>query len=449
MAAHRYWRVYCLAAFNGSNMAFAAIEMAETPGGVNVCTGGTPAASGNWNGATNPVTYCFDGNINTWWASPSAAAGTWVSYDLGAGVTKDVKELRLTARNDAAQDQCAYSGILQWSDNGTTWVDYWTWYQPSSAYGVGTTFTHVAPELWQQGYWETSLFAGNVVIDNRRLVARNLSGTGSAKSAKRISALKTYCEVIVGGSLTGSARFGVCNQSMAVSTLLGADANGLGWDSGGTVKFNNTTLATIAPFTTADNLGMAFDISNQKVWFRKNGGNWNNDVIGNQDPANNIGGISLSTIIGGFAVSWGGSASTSCTLQPDASSWTYSAPSGFVSQSPMTATAVNPRSSGGMTAGAYQAFALKCALLGGRFKYKVYTSSLLNQKISGTVKENGSVAPGKAVYLYDSKTGELLGEAISDASGNFSIPSMGRSKVYAVALDPTFQALVFDQLTPV
>jgi len=48
-----------------------------------------------------------------------------------------------------------------------------------------------------------------------------------------------------------------------------------------------------------DILGAAIDFANQKVWFRvAPSGNWNGQVIGSQDPANNIGGVSISNFIG-------------------------------------------------------------------------------------------------------------------------------------------------------
>ncbi len=70
--------------------------------------------------------------------------------------------------------------------------------------------------------------------------------------------------------------------------------------------------------------------------------------------------------------------------------------------------------------------------------------------VSGTVTENGTPV-AKTVRLYDHLSGDFLGETISDLStGAYSIPSLGRTKVVAIAFDsPSFNALVYDCVIPV
>lgn len=124
MAAHRYWRM--LFSSNGSG---AYASMSELGGflsidgsGVNQFTGGIAATSSSYSVGSNPVSGCFDSNINTWWATSGGVNGEWISYDLGAGVTKDITSIRMTARNDSYSNQAPNAGSWQWSDDNTTWT---------------------------------------------------------------------------------------------------------------------------------------------------------------------------------------------------------------------------------------------------------------------------------------------------------------------------------------
>lgn len=75
--------------------------------------------------------------------------------------------------------------------------------------------------------------------------------------------------------------------------------------------------------------------------------------------------------------------------------------------------------------------------------------------ISGTVKENG-VNVARTVRAYCRLTGDILGEATSDAStGEFSINARGRvDACYVIALDdtgsaPDYNAVIYDLVIPV
>lgn len=80
-------------------------------------------------------------------------------------------------------------------------------------------------------------------------------------------------------------------------------------------------------------------------------------------------------------------------------------------------------------------------LLGGPF----------NGAISGTVKEAGVAIAGAWVALYDRRNGQLIARQQSSGSGTFSFTALplGAANYYVVALDPAFNALIFDQVTPV
>lgn len=65
----------------------------------------------------------------------------------------------------------------------------------------------------------------------------------------------------------------------------------------GTIFSNDAnTGLSIGAVTDGDVVGVAVDLDNNKVWFRKGAaGNWNGQVIGSQNPATNTGGASISS----------------------------------------------------------------------------------------------------------------------------------------------------------
>jgi hypothetical protein len=44
---------------------------------------------------------------------------------------------------------------------------------------------------------------------------------------------------------------------------------------------------------------VAVDLTAKKIWWRTNGGTWNNDILSNQNPATGAGGFSFSTLNAG------------------------------------------------------------------------------------------------------------------------------------------------------
>lgn len=156
----------------------------------------------------------------------------------------------------------------------------------------------------------------------------------AAAAADRIISGPTYGEYTIGASLTGTIAVGFCNGEFAfTTTLLGANLNSLGYDQAGAVKINNVTLSTIQTFAATDRIGWAINPATQLVWFRKNNGNWNNDVIANQDPAAGLGGISTATLQKGViipAVSATAVVPNQAITAKFSTPFTDTAPTGFV-----------------------------------------------------------------------------------------------------------------------
>lgn len=93
------------------------------------------------------------------------------------------------------------------------------------------------------------------------------------------------------------------------------------------------------------------------------------------------------------------------------------------------------------------------SIAGAAYTNQKYTGA--RKFVSGTVKQNG-VLVSRLVRAYHRKTGQVLGEAYSDATtGVFSIETVGlEDNCYVVALDdiaqtPDFNALIYDLVIPV
>lgn len=310
----------------------------------------------------------------------------------------------------------------------------------------------------------------SVTLSGSDLIATVSSGTGSVVASNNLSG-KTYFEMLLGATLSGSSTVGLASLATSLSALIGAGTTAIGYNKDGTVKINNSNVATIATYAATDNIGVAVDLVKQLIWFRKNGGNWNNDVIGNQNPDGAVGGISIASIISTLRPAWGGSATSSVTAKFASADWTYSAPSGFASIDTLAISGgfngnVADESATFSQYGAAKAVSGAAVTSGGAMGvhtslrdqvyegawfggYKLWSLAATQTAVSGVVEELGVPVGGKTVHLYDARTGTLLGSDVSDGSGVFSIPSLGRGNVYAVALDPTYQAIVYDQIEPV
>jgi hypothetical protein len=121
-----YWRILIRttgAALSNTNLFsnIAEVEMAESSGGANACTGGTPFASSAYAG--NPASSAFDGihtDTTHQWSSAYGSFPQWLGYQFPTA--KAIKELRIypvvTVSNRAPADF-----VVQGSNDGRRWYD--------------------------------------------------------------------------------------------------------------------------------------------------------------------------------------------------------------------------------------------------------------------------------------------------------------------------------------
>ena len=112
------------------------------------------------------------------------------------------------------------------------------------------------------------------------------------------------------------------------------DSNGVGFRaSDGLVVYQGfTTLATLGAASVGAVLCMAVDIDNTHIWFRINGGNWNNNA-GASPGVNTTAALNFSGggFTGPYTPQWsgGGSINDQATANFGGSAYAHSVPSGF------------------------------------------------------------------------------------------------------------------------
>jgi hypothetical protein len=105
----------------------------------------------------------------------------------------------------------------------------------------------------------------------------------------------------------------------------GNDNQSIGLNSGGEYWYNGSIQSSGLPtWTSGDTIDTAVDLSNEKVWIRVNGGNWNNNPA--NDPATNIGGLGITGLTSFYPVLCPAYEGTMTILN----NTIYGVPSGFI-----------------------------------------------------------------------------------------------------------------------
>lgn len=154
---------------------------------------------------------------------------------------------------------------------------------------------------------------------------------------------KVYMEHVIGTVVTNwQIGFAVIGASLAVGSNLGNATPtlgaGLNTTNGNFSDFDASggSVTSIAPLTTVDRLGVAFNTSTMKIWFRKNGGGWNTVPGGAQDPAAGTGGLTVVLTGSPYYALVGLDANTGdhWTTNFASTDWVDVAPSGYTQLAP-------------------------------------------------------------------------------------------------------------------
>ncbi len=142
-------------------------------------------------------------------------------------------------------------------------------------------------------------------LTNGNLTATGLADTNpngySVRSTNPRSSGKVFSQftvTLISGGGNGNWGIGVSNSIPVTGSAIGADANSIGtYPQNGNVVTNNGSLGFIGHALPGDIIDQAADIDNRKIWWRTVSstvpGNWNNDILANQNPATNTGGFAM------------------------------------------------------------------------------------------------------------------------------------------------------------
>ena len=179
--------------------------------------------------------------------------------------------------------------------------------------------------------WDPANHNAGITLTNGNLTATGSGGnqtgiaTGSITTAQRF-----YWEVTINAQ-GGSTGVGLGNSSFATASFLGGDGNSLCYFFSGSVFNGGSGIASIASFTTGAIIGVAYDFNAKLVWFTLNGTTWNNDVIGNQNPAvgSQVGGINPPALAGDLFPAYSVGNTEQVTGKFTNAGLAYSIPTGF------------------------------------------------------------------------------------------------------------------------
>jgi hypothetical protein len=147
--------------------------------------------------------------------------------------------------------------------------------------------------------WDSGTVS-NVTLSNGNLTAThsNTTDNSGARSTAGKNGGKLYFEVAA-TDLDGNAdAIGIITAAGTFTNFVtnGTNCAAVYRNTGNIFTNNANSGRTLGALVDGDVIGVAVDLDNDKVWFRKApSGLWNGQAIGSQDPAANIGGASISS----------------------------------------------------------------------------------------------------------------------------------------------------------
>lgn len=152
---HRWWRVFAVDNYSrGSTPAISAdnIEMRATPGGSDLTTTASNAISDSEFSGSFLNDYAFNGINSQFWVSENFNPGThWIGYDFGSPV--DVQEIVWSKRPDSfGRNEAIIIGLVQYSDDGSTWFTSWAFVTPAT-WGTGAETRTFTKQTGGKHFW--------------------------------------------------------------------------------------------------------------------------------------------------------------------------------------------------------------------------------------------------------------------------------------------------------
>lgn len=142
--------------------------------------------------------------------------------------------------------------------------------------------------------WNPADKGADITLTNADLTATRGAAGGwqTVRGLVSKAAGKWYFEVTLVEDSASSAIVGICTAALSLTTFTGNAAASVGFQSNGVVHVNAVSGVHTNPILPEGaTAAVAFDLTNNRIWYRQLGGNWNNSPTA--DPATNTGGIAI------------------------------------------------------------------------------------------------------------------------------------------------------------
>lgn len=141
MAAHRFWGLHISSNWgDGYYTSLAELVLAPSAGGAQGAVGGTAIAS-TFRTATESPDKAFDGSPTTSWrTSDNFSIPSFIGYDMGAGNSLDVAEVRMITLSTMGAATYPKNFVLVYSDDGVKWGVQKGWSGEAFTAGVERAF---------------------------------------------------------------------------------------------------------------------------------------------------------------------------------------------------------------------------------------------------------------------------------------------------------------------
>lgn len=122
MAAHRYWRLNIRSTGSADSHCSIAELYGYAAGFIDSQLAGVAVTASNGAGAPYQEANIVDNNLSTFWYTAAFVNPTTITFDLGAGVAKDIRQIGFYGRQDQLWTQCPKDYDWQSSDDNVTWT---------------------------------------------------------------------------------------------------------------------------------------------------------------------------------------------------------------------------------------------------------------------------------------------------------------------------------------
>jgi Collagen triple helix repeat (20 copies) len=180
--------------------------------------------------------------------------------------------------------------------------------------------------------WDAATKSARITLTNGNLTGEHdtVNGYGVAQATAPKSSGKFYYEYQILAGLNANHQLGFVASGWINSNYLSWNFNrGIGYTpSSGDVSVRDVSIGTAAAAALNAVVGVAIDITANRVWFRVGAGNWNNNASAN--PATGVGGFTIpGSIATPYSPAWSGFYGEKNTVNFGATAYASPAPAGF------------------------------------------------------------------------------------------------------------------------